>query len=92
MSAETKIPSEKRLASKPSFNSKDSLAHMNPSGSFSRPAPHIPSTDKDPGMTDKLHSLMDSYLPKDISSIQRAYFILTQHCAPRGIHSGPHSL
>lgn len=30
------------------------------------------SNEKDPGMTDKLHSLMDTYLPKDIPSIQKA--------------------
>lgn len=77
MSSATKLPSELKLKSKTSFNSKNSLTHMNKSGSFSRPIPSVPSSEKDPGMTDKLHSLMDSYLPKDIPSIQKSYFVLT---------------
>jgi hypothetical protein len=61
-----------KLKSKPSFNSKNSLAKVNASGSFARPVHRIFSHEKDPGMTDKLHSLMDSYIPKDIPSIQKA--------------------
>lgn len=58
-----------KLKSKPSFNSKNSLGRMNAEGGVTRPVPTIPSQDRDPGMTDKLHSLMDSYIPKDIPSI-----------------------
>ena len=62
-----------KIKSKPSFNSKNSLAKVNPSGSFARPIHRLFSHEKDPGMTDKLHTLMDSYIPKDIPSIQKAY-------------------
>ena len=62
---------ERKLKSKPSFNSKNSLARVNNSGHFSRPMHKVFSNDKDPGMTDKLHSLMDTYLPKDIPSIEK---------------------
>ena len=62
-----------KLKSKPSFNSKNSLAKINPSGSFARPIHRLFSNEKDTGMSDKLHSLMDSYLPKDTPSIQKAY-------------------
>jgi len=61
--------SKSKLKSKPSFNSKNSMAKINPSGSFARPVHRMFSHEKDPGMTDKFYSLMDSYLPKDIPSI-----------------------
>jgi hypothetical protein len=60
---------ETKLKSKPSFTSKNSLARLNQSGHFSRPIYKVLSNEKDPGMTDKLHSLMDTYLSKDIPSI-----------------------
>ena len=66
----------RKLKSKPSFNSKHSLAKTNQSGQFSRPVPKVYSNDKDPGMTDKLNSLMDTYLPKDIPFIQKAYIFI----------------
>ncbi len=61
-----------KLKSKPSFNSKNSFAKVSSSGNFARPIHRRMSHEKDPGMTDKLHSLMDSYIPKDIPSIQKA--------------------
>lgn len=77
--SEEEILHERKLKSKPSFNSKNSLARVNNSGHFSRPMHKVLSNDKDPGMTDKLHSLMDTYLPKDIPSIEKEY---------TGIYSG----
>lgn len=48
------------------------MARINESGNFSRPMHRILSNEKDPGMTDKLHSLMDTYLPKDVPFIQKS--------------------
>jgi hypothetical protein len=69
MNSDHHLPSERKLKSKPSFNSKNSMAKLNNSGHFARPVHRVFSHEKDPGMTDKLHSLMESYLPKDIPFI-----------------------
>mgnify|MGYP001002853362 CR=1 FL=1 len=70
--APTQQSSSHKLKSKPSFNSKNSFAKVSSSGNFARPIHRRLSNEKDAGMTDKLHSLMDSYIPKDIPSIQKA--------------------
>ena len=59
----------KKLLSKTSFNSKNNLAKRNESGHFERTMIRTNSNEKDAGMTDKLHNLMNTYLPKDIPSI-----------------------
>lgn len=61
----------KRLRSRTSFNIKNSAIRLNESGNLARPHIKTVSTEKDKGMSDKLHSLMESYLPKDIPSIQK---------------------
>lgn len=66
---EVRPKSKSKLKSKPSFQSKNSMAKLNPSGSIARPIHRMFSHEKDPGMNDKFHSLMDSYIPKDIPSI-----------------------
>ena len=66
---EPRVPS--RLKSKPSFALKNNIAKRNSSGQFARPIHRSLSVEKDRGMTDKLHSLMESYIPKDIESIQK---------------------
>ena len=62
-------PRTKKLVSKTSFNSKNNLARRNQSGHFERPMIKTSSIEKDAGMSDKLHDLMKTYLPKDIPSI-----------------------
>lgn len=64
-------PKKRKLKSKPSFEFKESRAKLSESGLLSRPIHRINSLERDQGMTDKLFSLMESYLPKDIHSIQK---------------------
>jgi hypothetical protein len=47
------------------------MAKLTESGLILRPL-HKVVSEQDPGMTDKLHSLMESYLPKDVPFIQKA--------------------
>jgi hypothetical protein len=66
--------SQKKLKSRASFTSKESIAHINKSGHFQRPINRIVSNEElDPGMTDKLYNLMANYIPKDINSIQTRF-------------------
>jgi hypothetical protein len=62
----------KELSVVPKLGYKSSFARLKSSGSMNRPIHRLASTEKDKGMTDKLHSLMASYLPKDMVSIERA--------------------
>ncbi len=59
-----------KLKTRVSFESKESLGHINKSGHFQRPINRVMSNETDPGMTDKLYKLMENYIPKDIHSIQ----------------------
>lgn len=83
--SERKTP---KLKSRLSFTSKDSLAHINKSGHFQRPINRAPSTETDPGMTDKLYKLMANYMPKEIQFIQQKYLFpnIFQYRSSRLIH------
>ena len=61
--------SHSTLKKKSSF--KNSFARLKSDGSMTRPYHRTTSAEKDRGMTDKLHDLMASYIPKDIPSIQK---------------------
>lgn len=50
---------------------KNSGIRTNQSGLFSRPLIRNVSGERDQGMTDKLHSLMENYMANDIPSIQK---------------------
>jgi hypothetical protein len=69
---ENKAP---RLKTRLSFTSKENLAHINKSGHFQRPISRVTSNETEPGMTDKLYKIMETYIPKDIKTIQKRYFI-----------------
>lgn len=61
----------KALNRRTSFSARNSGLKLNVSGLFARPLIRNVSTDQDPGMSDKLHSLMENYLAKDTESIQK---------------------
>lgn len=67
-----KEPHHSKLKSKPSLHYKNSFNRLSSEGSMNRPIHRIASTEKDKGMTDKLHSLMEEYIPRDVPSIQKA--------------------
>jgi hypothetical protein len=68
---EKEIASIKKLRSRTSFSVKNSGIKTNQSGLFSRPLIRNVSAERDQGMTDKLHSLMENYMANDIPSIQK---------------------
>ena len=56
---------------KDSFAERNSYVRTNESGELARPMHHRMSQN-DPGMSDKLHSLMATYIPRDMESIEKS--------------------
>ena len=73
MKKEEEKEEEIRTSTSKSIVFKSSFARLKSSNSMTRPIHRVTSVEKDRGMTDKLHSLMASYIPNDIPSIQKAY-------------------
>ena len=61
--------SQKKIGRVTSFNRKQSVIHIKQSGEEQRP--HIHRAMSGENISDKVYDLMESYLPKDMPSIQK---------------------
>jgi hypothetical protein len=69
MSSHSTHESHKKLTRLTSFHKKNSLIHIKETGEEQRP--NIPHTASGEKVSEKVYEMMESYIPKDIDSIEK---------------------